>query len=294
MRRTSQARVHAVVPLIAVLLTGCAQRTADTAAPAATSSSPSSPAPYAGPIDVPGDPDATSLAGRAGSALGALKCDGRPDNGGGGGYDTGLSTVQETPVAALENYLQEEPFQQVPSSGYRAEIEQAARVLFSYDVGGRTKVALVVADGTADVEGSTGCGVVSWARCDASELPDDVTEALGVGVWTDEHGARVPVATISSRQGPAHCGWEDITFLSVGSGRTADLYLRDTSGELQAYLATTFAADAQLPEDAADTGYRRNGRVLWLAADGRAAYLVGETDPQDVERWPAAQPIGCA
>src|SRR3954464_223451 len=159
MWRTSPTRVYAVVPLIAVLFTGCAQRTADTAAPAATSSSPSSPAPYAGPIDVPGDPDATSLAGRAGSALGALECDAPPADGGGGSYDTGLATVQETPAAALENYLQEEPFQQVPPSGCRAEIEQAARVLFSYDVGGRTRVAFVVADGTADVEGATGWGV---------------------------------------------------------------------------------------------------------------------------------------
>src|SRR3954452_10536599 len=134
MRRTPPPRACTALPLIAVLLTGCAQRAADTAAPAASSSSTPSPDPFAGPIDVPGDPDATSLAGRAGSALGALECDGPPADGGGGSYDTGLSTVQETPAGALENYLQEEPFQQVPPSGYRAEIEQAARLLFSYDV----------------------------------------------------------------------------------------------------------------------------------------------------------------
>ena len=236
---------------------------------------------------------APALPDRAGTASRALECDGRPIEGGGGIYDTGLP-VQDTAADALDHFLTEESFLQVPSSGYRAEREDEDRVLFSFDVRGRTRVAFVVADGTLDVEGDEGWGVVSWARCDVSELPDEVTEALGIGVWTDPSGARVPVSAVQSRQGSEHCGWEDITFLSVGTGRTGDRYLRDTHGELQSYLTTTFSAAAHLPPEAMDTGYGRDGRRLWLAADRSAAYLVSTADGDDGERWPAMpEPVGC-
>jgi hypothetical protein len=168
-------------------------------------------------------------------------------------------------------------------------------VLFSHDVDGRTKVAMFAADGVRDWNGDEGWGVRAWAQCDPSELPRDVTDDLNIGVWQDESGRRVPVTRIRSFQGAEHCSWTDITFLLLGREETADWYVRDISAEFSGLLRTTFSDEAALPADASDTGLRREGRQLWIAADEKAAYLVSLDDPEDVERWPAAkQPIRCA
>jgi hypothetical protein len=70
--------------------------------------------------------------------------------------------------------------------------------------------------------------------------------------------------------------------------------VRDPANELRDLLRGGFDDDAALPEDATSTGWRRDGRELWLA-EKEAAYLVDIDDPGDVERWPAAkEPIMCA
>ena len=86
-------------------------------------------------------------------------------------------------------------------------------MLFSYDVDGRTKVAIFAADDVRDWNRDEGWGVRAWAQCDPSELPPDVTDDLNIGVWEDESGRRVPVTRIQSFQGAEHCSWTDITFL---------------------------------------------------------------------------------
>jgi hypothetical protein len=58
-----------------------------------------------------------------------------------------------------------------PSDGYAVEREQDGRVLFSYDVDGRTKVSMFAAQGVRDWSGDEGWGVRTWAQCDPSELP---------------------------------------------------------------------------------------------------------------------------
>jgi hypothetical protein len=183
-----------------------------------------------------------------------------------------------------------------PSEGYRVERERDGRVLFSYDVGGRTKVSMFAADGVRDWNGDEGWGVRAWAQCDPSELPPGVTDDLDIGIWEDESGGRVPVTRIRSFQGSEHCNWTDITFLLVGPEQKADWYVRDPGGgDLSELLRTTFTSDAALPEGATDTGLRRDGRQLWIGPDEVAAYLVSLDDAEDVERWPAAkQPLGCA
>src|SRR6266508_1410457 len=156
-------------------------------------------------------------------------------------------------------------------------------------------VASTVVDGMRDYNGDEGWGVQVWAQCDPAELPASVLDPLGVGVWQDPSGARVPVTTVRSFPGPEHCDWQDITFLWLGPEPNPREYLRDTTGKLASYLRTTYDGDAQLPEDAEDTGYHRNGRELWLEPQGEAAYVVSLDDPKDIERWPAsAQSIGCA
>jgi len=139
-----------------------------------------------------------------------------------------------------------------------------------------------------------GWGVESWATCDPAELPASVTDALGIGVWEDPSGRRVPVTEVRSFQGDEHCDWQDITFLLLGPDGDADEYVRDPSGELDELLRTTYDANAVLPDDATDTGLHRDGRRLWLGVGHETAYLVALDDPHDVERWPAAKrPIGC-
>ena len=49
---------------------------------------------------------------------------------------------------------------------------------------------------------------------------------------------------------------------------------RHSAASFPGLLRTTFSADAKLPADATDTGWGRDGRQLWIAADGEAAYLV--------------------
>jgi len=52
---------------------------------------------------------------------------------------------------------------------------------------------------------------------------------------------------------------------------------------------------AKLPDDATDTGFRLEGRQLWLAESPGAACFLSLRDPGDVLRWPrAAEPITCA
>jgi hypothetical protein len=115
-----------------------------------------------------------------------------------------------------------------------------------------------------------------------------------MALWEDSSGARVPVTTIQSFQGGEHCGWEDITFIHMGPAENPDQYLRDTTDELAEFLQTTYDSQAVLRADATDSGFRRDGRQLWLASNPDAAYLVSLDDPDDIERWPAAkEPIWC-
>lgn len=234
---------------------------------------------------------------RDGAAERALECDGDPYLGGGGDYvDGGLESVQGSAEDALENWLDNEAWAyQVPETGYQVKRDEGDRVLLSYDTAGRTKIAFIAADGIRDYNDDEGWGVESWAGCDPAELPTSVTEALGIGVWEDASGRRVPVTKVRSFQGAVHCDWQEITFLELGPENQADEYVRDPTGELADFLRTTYDATAAVPDGATDTGLRRDGRQLWLGRGHEAAYLVSLADPHDVERWPAAkQPIGCA
>jgi hypothetical protein len=251
--------------------------------------------PYDGPMYVERGPDNPDAAKRSGAAGMALECDGAVYNGGAGDYaDSGLESVQDDARAAFANWTHEEGLGASlpgPDDGYVVERVEGDRVLLSYDVDGRTKVAVIAADGIRDWNDDEGWGVESWGQCDPAELPAEVTDELGIAVWQDAEGRRVPIGTLSSADGPEHCDWQDNVFLHLGDGT----YLRDTKGELRDFLKTTYSDTVELPTGARDTGYQHDGRRLWLAADGSAAYLVATSDPADVERWPAAgEPIGCA
>ncbi|MFF9604133.1 hypothetical protein ACF1GY_17890 [Streptomyces sp. NPDC014684] len=236
--------------------------------------------PYAGPLRVPTrDADGSgprALREASGAAGRALECDGEIYAGGG---PDGWSRADggDTPEDGLKLYFELfEP--EVPGHGYRAERAEAGRVLYSFDVHGRTKVAVVVAK---DQPGRPGWGPETDASCDPAELPARYTEAAGVEVWTDRDGGRVPVRKLSGRPGPEHCDWQSARFLDL-DGRT---YARDPEGVLarDGLLRAPYREHAPLPETARDTGYHYRGLRLWLTPARDTAYIRTATG---TEAWP--------
>jgi hypothetical protein len=238
---------------------------------------PSSP--YGGRLNVPTKeldehtPRALRLA--SGAAGRALECAGKIYNGNGpdgwSGDDGG-----DSPEEGLKLYF--DLFDPgAPRSGYRVERRETDRVLYSYDVEGRTKVAVVVAK---DQKDRPGWGPETSASCDPSELPADWTASHGFEIWTDRAGERVPTTEVSSGAGDDHCGWQKVHFLDLGEGR----YGRDPEGLLGPGLLTApYDGSVTMPVNARDTGYRYEGRELWLTGDRRTAYL---RTPDGVEAWP--------
>ncbi len=65
---------------------------------------------------------------------------------------SGLASVQSSATRALENLLEEEELgTRLPATGYRVERKDDRRILLSYDVDGRTKIAFVVANDLHDL-----------------------------------------------------------------------------------------------------------------------------------------------
>ncbi|GAA4369540.1 hypothetical protein [Nocardioides caricicola] len=273
--------------LAVLLLAGCGSETAIEADPAG--------APYDGPMVVELDHrDRASALEASGAAGLALECAGDPRRGGGGAYEDGLETVQDSPQEALGNWREQERAA-VPEDGYRVERVEDGRVLLSYDVGEETKAAVVVHDDVTDFDGDTGWGVEAWATCDPAELGVEVAEELGFEVWQDDGGAPVPTTEVVSYAGPEHCDWQDLTFLRIGFATDVDRrFDQYVSGDLGFGMSTDPDPSATLPGDAVDTGWSREGQELWLGDEPRAAYLVDSDDPRQVERWPALdEPAGC-
>ncbi|MFE9020909.1 hypothetical protein ACFYNL_20410 [Streptomyces sp. NPDC007808] len=247
--------------------------------------------PYDGPLYVPTeelDEDSARAVRLASGAAGrALECDGEIYSGGGGeawSEQDGGATPEEGLAAYFDR---EQP--DLPRSGYRVEREEGGRVLFSYDVAGRTKVAVVVAEDRAD---RPGWGPETSASCDPAELPESFTDTLDVEIWTDEDGRRVPTTEISSSAGSAHCDWQRAHFLGLGAHRDRGLYARDPDGVLApGMLNAAYDGDVPLPDGARDTGYRLGAWRLWLTDDTSTAYV---RTPDGVEAWPRVKDgVGC-
>ncbi|MEU2283294.1 hypothetical protein ABZ614_15440 [Streptomyces sp. NPDC013178] len=244
--------------------------------------------PYSGPLNIPtreldGDTPQALLAA-SGAAGRALECDGEMYDGGGpDGWSKGDGG--DTPEDGLRLHF--DMFgPQVPRSGYRAERGDADRVLYSFDVGGRTKVAVVVA---RDQQDRPGWGPETSASCDPAELPADFTDSSWYEIWTDEHGERQPVTRIHTFVGAEHCGWQRARFLALGRGADARTYVRDPDGVLEpGLLNAPYDGDVRMPADAHDTGYRYENRQLWLTDDRATAYV---RTPDGVEAWPSAKDV---
>ncbi|WP_446665216.1 LptM family lipoprotein [Flexivirga sp. B27] len=272
----------ALAILTATLLSACGQSPdlfADTPAPA-------SEAAYDGPLYV-SVPSAAPKPQRYGAAGMALQC--TTDEGiegassSGAKYDDG--GVADNPKDALRLASGESVFDGARSN-FRLVREEKTRALFTYAVEGRTRQAIVVHDGPTIAE--SGWHIESWARCDLSEFPDEVTDQAGLQIWSDASGHRAPTTRLVSWQGPEHCQWQDMTFLEMGKAT----YVRAPSPDVREFFDAAYRSDIPLPANATDTGYHRDGRHLWLSPDKQRAY-VGS--PDHVEQWPRTiQQLGCA
>lgn len=243
-------------------------------------------APYAGPLDLPFEesPDGSAHEAEEGSGAAgrALECEGEIYSGSGGdGWGEGDGGA--TPEEGLSAYFDlEQP--DVPDHGYRVERAEGDRVLFSYDVDGRTRVAVVVAK---DQPHRPGWGPETSASCDPAELPASFTDTKEYEIWTDRTGHRVPTTLLSSSVGPEHCDWESVRFLWTGRGADGRQYARDPDGVLGSGLLTAaYDGDVRMPAGARDTGYRLHDRELWLTADRATAYV---RTPDGVEAWPSTK-----
>jgi hypothetical protein len=253
--------------------------------------------PYRGPLHVPivAAGDNASVLDRSGAAGRALECRYPPYGGGQGVYHDGLIDVESTFVDAADEFIgPDNGGATLPSTGYRVERRVGDRVLLSFDVRGRTKVAIILRDGITDYRDAVGWGVETWAACDPAEYPADTVADLGIGVWHDADGRPVPIARVESFPGRAFCDYSDVDFVQIGNDRRAIDYVRDPQGQLTKYLRVPYDGDARLPADAINTGFHRGGRGLWFGPDTRAVYLVSDSGQRQVERWPAPKPgFGC-
>ncbi|MEU6663937.1 hypothetical protein [Streptomyces sp. NPDC046821] len=241
--------------------------------------------PYGGPLRAKTPDTAEDNVQGGGAAVLALECAGKPYQGGGGDDGWGGSDGADSPAAALNALVTDELAGSLPHRGYRVEREQGRRVLYSYDVGGRTRAAVIVAK---DLPRRPGWGMEAYAQCDPAEFARRERAGLDIRVWTDRAGRPVPVSRVFSTEGPEHCDWQSVTFLHVGDRQ----YLRDPGHVLPRELVrSSYAPKTRLPEGATDTGYRDGRRQLWLSADKLNAYV---RTGSGVERWPGAvEQIAC-
>ncbi|MFF2930193.1 hypothetical protein [Streptomyces mirabilis] len=241
--------------------------------------------PYAGRLDLPfresTDGSAREFEESSGAAGRALECDG-PIHSGGGGDGWAERDGGSTPAEGLHAYFDmDQP--ELPDHGYRVERRVAGRVLFSYDVDGRTKVAVVVAK---DQPHRPGWGPETNASCDPAELPASFTDNR-FEIWTGRDGRRLPTTTVSSSTGPEHCDWASVHFLALGGREDVRQYARDPRGVLGSHLLTAaYKGDVRMPAGAHDTGYRFHDWALWLTDDKATAYVHTN---HGVEAWPATK-----
>ncbi len=144
-----------------------------------------------------------------------------------------------------------------------------------------------------------GCGADGGSATDIESEPDWRRHA-DYRPWTDGEGCLLRIDIVAERSGPEHCGWEKADVLIVGqplgepytSPEDAVHFVRDPAAVFgQRELAAGYDPDASLPDDAVDSGFRRDDVSLWhVPGDQTAVWLVsGDT----AERWPGGDTPLC-
>lgn len=185
--------------------------------------------------------------------------------------------IGDDPVDGLGTYIDKLGWiESWPRTGYRIEREESDRVLFTIDVAGERKSAVILHE--ADTPEGHGWFVESWARCDPSEFPEAVAEEMGYLVWSVTNG-RVPTTEIVSFRGAEHCDDQESTILRIHGAR----YWGNPKQDYRKYLTSRYVEGIELPAGAIATGYSRGGRELWLSSDKANAYVGTK---ESVDRWP--------
>ncbi|ROP55991.1 hypothetical protein [Streptomyces sp. PanSC9] len=220
-----------------------------------------------GPAPAPSSPYSGSPHGSA-AARRALECDGKASDSGGGARSK--RDGASSPENALKTYVDTEQPDE-PRSGHRAERKEGDRTLHSFDVEGRTKVAVVAAKNQKDPPGR---GPQTSASCDPAELPPSLTNPLDHEIWTDPSGERRPVTQISNHRGAEHCERHSAHFPAVSSGKNTRLHARDPAHHFQAgtQLSAPYHNDVHPPAGAHDTGHRSKHRQPWHTHAKTKAY----------------------
>lgn len=183
----------------------------------------------------------------------------------------------------------------IPINGYEEPIRDGERYLYLYRVGTEVKVVVVISPRLADeargIDGAVGPHPFATDEvrlCDGAEYGAQA-DFFGDGerVWANGEGM-----ILVDRPGPDHCGWQSAQSLNVpetlpfwGSTHSGRDYWADPDGVLPLHESLpAYDGDAELPDDATDSGYRHEDLELWFAMDERAVYVVS---PDHVELWPA-------
>jgi hypothetical protein len=226
-----------------------------------------------------------------GRAREALDCPGRPWSQGAGNYDTGPEDVQDDARKAVDDWLHEEGALLPDDIDVEEAGRQGREVLFTWSEGRDRLGALVAHEGMDGLDDHTGWGVASYAFCDPAFWPEPLAEDAGYLVWSNADGDRVQTAFVYSMPPTAEgCFGPEATVLVHGHEGRDGTYVGRPGPGMARFLRATYADRAAVPAGAADTGYRRDGRELWVT--DQAAYLVRPDG--DAERWPAVKPgVGC-
>jgi hypothetical protein len=210
----------------------------------------------------------------AGDASLSLQCSGPPSTiGPTGSLGGGPSDSANTAVMA---YLEDDKNAMgvFPLTGFEEADSAPGARLYVYRVNGGVRAAIVVNGQGGREDGPWSVG--SAASCDAAEFDPATPIGGGVVIWTGASGERVRTSILFEH---ADC-YQGTTLRLAGR-----LYVRDPSGSAYdpASMEMTYDGHATLPKTAIRQPYSNGNRRLFLAADGRAVYLVS---PATVERWP--------
>ncbi len=231
------------------------------------------------------DPDPS---GRAGAAAKFIDCEYGVWQGG-WTSDFGPLGSGASPDGALDDMIEGEALG-IPDEGLRAVGRDQDRVLYTYEVAGSPKLSVVIADSkNVALDTEDRWAIKTFASCDPAEFDPSTDDQFPMNVWQDADENRVATSVIRSARGPEHCGWESATFLTLDGVR----YISDPEGVLRTSgPGSPFDGDTELPSDATDTGYQREGRRLWLSDDRSTAFIVRSNV---VEAWPTStEQFDCA
>jgi hypothetical protein len=193
-----------------------------------------------------------------------------------------------TPELALEGLLHAGTYAWLPGGGFESPHLEGHWAQHRYVVDGSPKAIVISTNTFPDVTEEVGWQIVGLRACDPSEF--DPADGLpdGTILWLGAAGEPMPATQIFSRAGPAHCGWEGVTFLHIED----ELYLRDPQGVLAGQAALPFRVVDALPGDAVDTGLHTATQRLFRVADPRVILVRGGDGT--IERWGRAlDQIGC-